>query len=150
MGLKERILEDIKGAMKAQDALLLQTLRFLHSSIKNKEIAIRPNKISEDDVIKVIRKLSQQTRDVIQQSEKAGREDLVNKAKGELKVFESYLPPSLSLDEIKAVVQKSMDDLKVDSVKKMGLVVKDVISQTKGRADNKLISQIVRERLESL
>ena len=150
MSLKERITEDIKKALKEKDKDSLQILRFLSSAVKNKEIALRPQSITEEEILNVIRKLKQQTKDAIEQSKKANRKDLIEQSESELKFFDSYLPSPLSEQELKQIVQGSIKDLEAVNMKDMGRVMKEALRRAKGRADKKALSQLIRGQLVSL
>src|SRR3954471_5931223 len=100
MSLKEKILQDIKDAMKSKEAERLGAIRFLQAAVKNREIELRPNAITEADVVGVIKKMAKQRKDSISEYEKAGRQDLVDKEKFELTVMEAYLPQQMGLEEV--------------------------------------------------
>jgi uncharacterized protein YqeY len=147
MGLKDRILEDIKEAMKSKETDRLNTLRFLNSAIKNREIELRPNLINDEEIYGVIKKLAKQRKDSIDQFQQAGRQDLADKEALELKFMEVYLPQQLSAEELRKVVEQAVAQVGATTVKDMGKVMQAVMAQTKGAADNKTVSEIVRARL---
>lgn len=147
MGLREKVLEDIKVAMKNKEAERLSAIRMLQAAIKNREIELRPNAITEEEVVAVIKKLTKQRKDSITEFEKAGRTDLVDKEKAELKVLEAYLPAQMSQDQVAAVVEKVIADLGANSQKQMGQVMKEVIARTSGQADNRMVSELVKAKL---
>lgn len=148
MGLKEKILEDIKNAMKNKEADRLSAIRFLQSAVKYREIEVRPNAITENDILGVIKKLVKQRKDSIAEYEKAGRADLADKEKFELKVMEEYLPAQMSAEEVAKIVEDVIKSTGATSQKQMGAVMKEVIAKTGGQADNKLISDLVRSKLQ--
>ena len=148
MDLKNQILADIKEAMKNRDQERLSTLRFLQSAIKNKEIDLRPEPISEEGVLAVLKKSVKQRRDSISQYEDAGRSDLVEKEKAELAILEAYLPEPLPVEKVEAIVKESIAEAGASSLKDMGTVMKLVMSKTQGQADNKIVSEIVRNQLQ--
>ena len=148
MSLKAKILDDIKIAMKERNQLKMDTLRFLNSAVKNREIELRPNEIKDDDIMTVIKKLVKQRQESIEQFEKAGRNDLADKEKLELGVYQTYLPKAMERGEVEKVVLAVIADLKAQTVKDMGPVMKEVISRTSGAADNKVVSEIVRSKLQ--
>ncbi|MCJ8275534.1 MAG: GatB/YqeY domain-containing protein, partial [Bdellovibrionales bacterium] len=140
MSLKEQILADIKDAMKAKEADKVSTLRMVNSSIKNKEIEVRPNELTEQDVLSVLKKLSKQRKDSIEQFQKAGRDDLVQQEQKELQIIEGYLPEQMGEDQVKAIVQEVINETGASSMKDMGKVMQAVLAKTDGAADNKLVS----------
>ncbi len=148
MGLREKILEDIKLAMKNKEADRLSAIRFLQSAIKNREIELRPNPMSEQDVIGVIRKLAKQRKDSIAEFEKAGRTDLVDKEKFELNVLEEYLPQQMPADQVAKIVDEVIQSTGATSIKQMGAVIKEVMARTAGQADGKMISDLVKSKLQ--
>lgn len=148
MGLREKILEDLKVAMKNQEADKLSAIRFLQSAVKNREIELRPNAINDQEIMGVIKKLAKQRQDSIEQFQKAGRQDLVDKETFELGVLQSYLPKQLSADELQKIVEEVIKATGANSIKQMGAVIKEVQARTSGAADNKLISELVKARLQ--
>lgn len=147
MGLREQILEDIKTAMKNKEADRLSTVRFLQSAIKNREIELRPNAITEQDVLGVIKKMAKQRKDSITEFEKAGRNDLADKEKFELGVLEAYLPQQMSEEQVAKIVDEVIKAQGATTQKQMGGVIKEVMAKTAGQADGKMISEMVKSRL---
>lgn len=147
MSLKDKILSDIKDAMKNKDAVVLSTLRFLNAAIKNREIEVRPNAITDEDVVNVIKKSVKQRQDSIEQYENAGRPELAENEKAELKILEAYLPEQLSEDQIAAIVREAITATGASTMKDMGGVMSYVREKTGGNADNRIVSQIVKNAL---
>jgi uncharacterized protein len=145
--MKEQILSDTKDAMKARDTDKVSALRMVSSAIKNREIELRPNDITEEDVIGVIKKLAKQRKDSIEQFGNAGRTDLVEKETNELNIIEKYLPQQMSEAQVTEVVLACIKELGATSIKDMGKVMQAVTTKTQGAADNKLVSQIVKNKL---
>lgn len=148
MSLKQKILDDTKEAMKAKDMDKVNTLRFLTSAVKNKEIEVRPNSITDEDVVSVLKKSAKQRQDSIEQFQKAGRQDLVDKEQMELTIIETYLPKQMGADQLSAIVTEAIKEVGATSAKEMGAVMKVVIAKTQGAADNKLVSELVRKQLQ--
>jgi uncharacterized protein YqeY len=147
MSLKEQIESDTKEAMKARDSERVSALRMVSSAIKNKMIEVRPNDLTDDDVIGVLKKLSKQRKDSIEQFQKAGRDDLAEKEQRELAVLEKYLPEQMSEQQITQIVEATIAEMGASSMKDMGKVMGAVTGKTQGAADNKLVSQIVKSKL---
>lgn len=147
MEIRERLMDDVKSAMKEKDSLKLNTLRGLQSAIKNREIEMRPNPITGDEVMGVIRRLAKQRKESIEQFEAGGRKDLADQEKAELTILEAYLPTQLSREKIEAVVMEVIAALGAKSMKDMGGVIKEVQARTAGSADNKTVSEVVRSKL---
>lgn len=147
MGMKETVLSEIKTAMKNQDAVKLSALRMLQSAIKNKEIELRPNAISDQDIMAVIKKICNQHKDSIEQYTKANRQDLVDQEKAQLNVLEGYLPKQMSREDVEKIIMQVIAEVKATSAKDMGTVMKATIAKTGGAADNKIVSEIVKAKL---
>ncbi len=147
MELREQILADIKAAMIAKDSLKLNTLRFLQSAIKNKEIDSRPNPITAEDVMGVLKKLVKQRKESIDQYKAANRQDLVDQEAAELKVMEAYLPAQMTTEQIEKVVLEVITSTGAKTIKEMGVVMKEVLAKTAGTADGKIVSELIKAKL---
>lgn len=148
MSLKEQIMADVKSAMKNKEQDKLNALRFIHAAIKNKEIEVRPREANDDDVLAVLKTLAKQRKDSIEQYEKGGRTDLADKEKFELNIIESYLPQQMSREQVEAVVSEVISALNATSIKQMGAVMKEVLAKTAGAADGRMVSEIVKSKLQ--
>lgn len=147
MEIRETIMNDVKTAMREKDSLKLNTLRFLQAAIKNREIEMRPDPITSDDVMSVLKKLVKQRKESIDQYKAASRQDLVDQETSELKILEAYLPAAMSRDQVEALVTQVIAQLGAKTVKDMGPVMKEVIAKSQGTADNKLVSEIIKAKL---
>lgn len=147
MDLRAKILSDMKEAMKSKDQVRLDTIRFLQAAVKNKEIEVRPNTITDDDVLSVVKKLVKQRKESIEQYKAAGRTDLSDKEEAELKILEDFLPAQMSKEQVEALVAATITELGATSIKDMGPVMKAVIAKSQGSADNKLVSELIRAKL---
>ena len=148
MSLNERLTEDMKAAMKAGPAgkVRLDTIRFLKAALKNVEID-KKAPLTDEDVLGVITKQVKQLKDSIEEFEKAGRTDLSDKAKAEVEVLSGYLPTQMSVDEVRELARQIVAEVGAQGPKDMGKVMGPLVSRTKGRADGKLVQQIVKELL---
>lgn len=149
MSLREQVMGDMKAAMKAKEADRLSAIRMLQAALKNKEIELRPNDMTEQDALGVVRKLVKQRKDSIEEYQKAQRQDLVDKESFELTVLEAYLPAQMTKEQVEKIVSEVIKDLGATEMKQMGSVVKEVQARTAGSADGKTISEIVKSRLQS-
>lgn len=147
MELRDKIMADVKSAMVSKDTLKLNTLRFLQSAIKNKEIEMRPDPITLDEVMGVIKKIVKQRKDSIEQFQTAGRTDLVDQETAELKVMESYLPAQMTKEQIEKLVVEIIASTGAKTVKDMGPVMKEAQARSGGTADGKLLSELIRSKL---
>ncbi|MFB3090235.1 MAG: GatB/YqeY domain-containing protein [Gammaproteobacteria bacterium] len=143
---KQRIIEDVKVAMRNKDKDRLGVLRLITAAFKQKEVDER---IELDDamVLAIMGKMTKQIRDSIQQFEQAGRDDLVKKEKFELKIIQEYLPAQLTEDEIKQLITESITECGAESVKDMGKVMGVLRLRLQGRADMGQVSTLVKQQL---
>ncbi|MBI5874300.1 MAG: GatB/YqeY domain-containing protein [Deltaproteobacteria bacterium] len=149
MSLREDLVKQMNEAAKAQDKMRLGALRNILAQVKNKEIALikRAEGLSDEEVIAVIKTMVKQCLDSVEQFKNGGRQDLVDKEEAELKILQSFLPPQLSRDEIKAVVAEIAKNLNASGQKDIGRVMKEVMPRFAGKADGKLVNEAVKEVL---
>ena len=145
--LEEKILSDYKEAMKARDTLKSSALNFLRAEINNVAIAKKKNKLEDSEIVAVIRKQIKERQDSIEQFKQGNRQDLADKEAKELEILKSYLPPELPTLEIKAIIEEAITLTVAAGMKDMGKVMKEVAAKIAGRADAKLVSDLVKERL---
>jgi len=146
MTLKEKIMDDLKKAMKERNEVKVRTLRMVIASIKNWEVE-NTKEIDDDGMIAVLTKEAKRRKEAIEEYRKAGREDLAKAEEEELKIIESYLPERMSEEEIKELVLKTIEEVKATSPKDLGKVMKAIMPKVKGRADGKLVNEMVRKIL---
>jgi len=147
MSLGEQIVSDLTAAMKAQDTQRTSTLRMVKAAMMNRKIE-KGAELDDDDVQKLLRSLVKQRRDSIEQYEKAGRQELVDKEAAEIAVIETYLPQAASVDEIEQAVVAAIAETGATSMKEMGKVMKAAQEALSGKnADGKTISEIVKAKL---
>lgn len=150
MSLKEQIVIDMKNAMKKRDLARVKVLRFLNSSIKNKEIELRPASLTDEHIIGVMKKQIKQNQEALEHYTKANYTEQATEEKFQLSILQSYLPQTLSAEETTKMVLQSITETKAQSIKDMGSVMKSVMSKAKGSVAGKLLSHIVREELSKL
>lgn len=147
MSLSEQIVSDLTAAMKAQDAERLSTLRMVKAAMMNRKIE-KGSELDDDEMEKLLRSLVKQRRDSIEQYEKAGRQELVDKEQAEIAVIETYLPQAASAAEIESAVAAAIAETGASSMKDMGKVMKAVQAALAGKnADGKTVSEIVKSKL---
>ena len=146
MGLKDRITEDMKAAMRAKDSARLSAIRLLQAAIKQKEVDER---IVADDaaVLGIVEKLIKQRKDSIEQFGKAGRQDLVDKEQAELDLLTGYLPQQMSDAELVAAVDTAIAESGAAGPQGMGKVMALLKPRIAGRADMGKASALVKQRL---
>ena len=147
MSLREQIVKDLTAAMKAQDANRTSTLRMVKAAMMNRQIE-KGSELDDDEMQKLLRSLVKQRRDSIEQYEKAGRQELVDKEKAEIDVIEIYLPQAASQDEIEQAVAAAIAETGATSMKDMGKVMKAAQAALAGKnADGRLVSEAVKAKL---
>lgn len=148
MSLLSTLNDDIKTAMKAKDKETLQVIRMLKASIQNEQIKAGQD-LNEEEELTVLSREMKQRRDSLAEFEKAGRDDLAEKVKGEITVVERYLPAQLSAEEIRGIVKAAIEKTGAASPKEFGKVMGAVMPQVKGKADGSQVNAVVKELLNS-
>jgi len=149
MALTEKIIADLTASMKAQDAPRTSTLRMVKAAMMNRKID-KGAELDDDDMLKLLRSLVKQRKDSVEQYEKAGRKDLVDKEQAEITVIESYLPQPATEAEIHQAVATAIAETGATSMKDMGKVMKATQTALAGKnADGKLVSEIVKSKLNT-
>jgi uncharacterized protein len=145
--LTDQIAADMKEAMRARDAARLSTLRMLKSAIEYHKIEKKQEQLTDADVAAVIKKQIKQRQDSIEGFERGGRADLVAKEKAELAILKSYLPDELPAAQLDEIVKATIAELGATTKADMGKVMKAIQTKVAGRADNRLVSQLVSSHL---
>ncbi len=148
--LEDKITQDYIQAMKSKETAKASALSFLRAQIKNVMIDKRVEKVADEDVIAVIKKQVKQRQDSIEQFKQGGRADLVAKETAELALLQSYLPAEMSNDQLTAIVQETIKSSQAASIKDMGKVMKDIMPKVAGKADNKRVSDMIKELLSKM
>jgi uncharacterized protein len=145
--LKTRISEKMKASMKSGDKETLQFVRNLHAAVRKKEIDDRVD-LDDDGIQKIVLTIVKQRQDSIEQYRAGNREDLVAKEEAELKFMMTYLPEQMTEAAIREVVEWAVKESGATTAKEMGKVMALLMPKTQGKADGKLVNQIVREFLK--
>ena len=148
MTIKEQLLEDMKVAMKEKDTIRKDAIQMVRAAVLQYE---KDNKavLEDDGVIEIIAKEVKRYRDVLPDYEKGGRDDLISEVNAKIEILMPYLPKQLTEQEVKDIVQQVIAETGASSMKDMGKVMGAVIAKTKGRADGKVINNIVKECLNA-
>ena len=146
MNLSERLNDDMKQAMKNQDKFKLSTIRMMRASMKNLEIDLK-RPLDDNEVLDILSREIKQRKDSLQEFKKAGRDDLVTDLAAEIEIISQYLPEQLTEEEIKEIVTQTIQELGASSKADMGKVMSALLPKTKGRADGKLVNQLVQQHL---
>ena len=148
MTLFDQISEDIKAAMKARDKVRLETLRNIKKVFLEAKTAPGANDtLADADALKIIAKLAKQGKETATTYTQAGRQDLADAELAQVEVLESYLPKQLTAEEIAAEVKKIIAEVGATSMKEMGRVMGTASKQLAGKADGRVISEIVKKLL---
>lgn len=148
--LLEKINKDYIEAKKSRDTLKESVLNLLKSNIKYKEIEAKSKgkTLEDSDIIDLIKQEIKKRKESIELYEKGGRKELVEKESLEIKILQEYLPKQLSEDEVKAVLEKVIEDIGALSMKDFGKVMKEAMKDLKGRADGEVIRKIAENILK--
>jgi uncharacterized protein YqeY len=146
MGLEERLVEEMKQAMKSNEKAKLSTIRMIRSAVKNKEIDLR-KPLDEDAILRVIQGMVKKSEESIEQFKAGGRMDLVEKETKEIEIMKSFLPQPLSREEVLEVIDQTIEETKASSLKDIGKVMKTVMPKLGGKVDGALVNQLVKEKL---
>ena len=150
MALKEKIAKEFTEALKAKDDRKVSTLRLLRTEIKKREVSGQKRELSDAEVLEVISTLVKQRRESIRLFREGQRQDLVEKEEAELQILLAYLPQPYSPSEIEVLVHQVISETQACGPKDQGKVMKAVMAQVSGRAEGKLVSEIVKEKLSRM
>ena len=143
----DRITKDIVDAMKNKDTLKLSTLRLLKGAIDLEKINKKLDTISDEDIVVIISKQIKTRKESIIEFEKGNRTDLIDQTKKEIEILSSYMPELLSEEEVTKIIDEAIVKVNASIIKDMGLVMKEVSTKLKGRADMSLVSSIIKNKL---
>ena len=147
MSLLDTINQDLKTAMKSGDDVGKRTLRGLKAAITRAEKEKGNQPLTDDEILAVLQKQAKQRRDSIEAYQQAGRDDLVAEESAELAVIETYLPQQMSEEEIRTVAQRVIEEVGATGPRDMGKVMGKLMPQLRGKADGRLVNQVVRNLL---
>ncbi|WLR56294.1 GatB/YqeY domain-containing protein [Mesobacillus subterraneus] len=147
MSLLERLNNDMKQAMKNKEKDRLTTIRMVKASLQNEAIKFGKQELSEEEELTVLSREVKQRKDSLQEFEKAGRQDLVEKIQTELKHVEIYMPQQLSEEEVTAIVKEAIAETGAASKADMGRVMAVIMPKVKGKADGSLVNKLVQQHL---
>jgi uncharacterized protein len=144
--LKAQLNEDLKSSLRSGDKLRTSVIRLLTALIKNREVEKRAP-LTEAEAIQAVSASCKQRQEAIEQYRQGGRQDLVDKETAELAILQSYLPAALNPDELQTLVRDAIRDAQAASPREMGKVMALLMPKVTGRADGKVVSNLVREML---
>lgn len=147
--MKERILEDLKSAMKSQNKQKLAVIRMVKGAISLEEINSK-KELTDDDIVGIIAKQIKTRKESIIDFEKGNRQDLVDQTNEEIKILEEYMPEQLSAEEIEEVISTIINDINPTGMSDMGKIMKEASSKLKGKADMSFVSSLIKEKLSQI
>ena len=146
MSLKDKLMEDLKQALREGDERRKSAIRLAMAAIRNAEIEKR-RELDDGEILQIIAKEVKQRRDSIAEFAKAGRQDLIDQEKAELEVLLAYLPRQMTREEIEEAARRVIQEVGATGLSQMGKVMGRLMPQVKGRADGRLVSEVVRALL---
>ncbi len=146
MELNRKIEQEMIKAAKAKEKIRLSALRMMKNAVHNKEIDLR-RELTEAEFLQVLAGMVKQRKDSIEQFEKGGRMDLVEKETAELKVVQEFMPQQFSEEDLTAAIERAIQETGAANPKDMGKVMKAILPVISGRADGKVVSEKVKARL---
>ena len=151
MGLREQLMDDLKDALRQKDGRRKTTIRSVLAAIKKAETELDANgqrvHLGDNDILAVIAKEAKIRKESIIEFRRGGREDLVAEAEAELAILEEYLPQQMDRTEIEAEARRVIEEVGASGPRDMGKVMKPLMTELRGRADGRLVNEIVRELL---
>lgn len=147
MGLKEKINEDLKAAMKSGDKIRLETIRMLRAQILEFDKSGSGRPMTDEDDMKILLSAVKKRRESIEQYQKAGRTELAATETKEIEIIQEYLPQQMSTDDAARVIERIITDAGATSSKDFGKVMPLIMKELKGKIDGKIINEIVKQKL---
>lgn len=147
--MKEQLLQDLKEAMKEKDTIKKDAITMLRASILQVEKDTQKT-LNDDEICAIVAKEVKKRKESLKEYEDANREDIVEGLKKEIEVLSKYLPEQLSKEEIEKLVDQAIIESQATSMKDMGKVMSILRPKTAGKADGKLVSDIVKEKLANI
>ena len=147
--MKEQLLQDLKEAMKEKDTIKKDTITMLRAAILQVEKDTQKT-LNDDEICAIVAKEVKKRKESFAEYEQANREDIVESLKREIEVLSKYLPEQLTKEEIEKLVEQAIVESEATSMKDMGKVMSNLRPKTAGKADGKLVSDIVKEKLANI
>ena len=144
--LKEQLLQDFKEAMKEKNELKKNTIMMIRAAILQIEKDTQ-KEVSENEILEILSKEIKKRKDTLEDITKSGREDLISQVNEEMSIIKAYLPEELTEEELNKIIDEIISEIGATSMKDMGKVMVAAKNKTAGRADNKKINEIVKQKL---
>ena len=146
MSLKEKLLSNMKEAMKSKDSVKLGTVRGVISAVKNQEIDLK-KELSEEEILTIVSREVKKRKEAAVLYEKGNRPELKNKEIQEMKILQTYLPEQVSEKDLRRRIQEVIAETGAEGMKDFGKIMKTLVPEFKGKADNSLIKELANEYL---
>ena len=146
MSIKDKLMADLKDAMKSHNKLRKDVITLIRSAIKQREVDERIE-LTDEDILTIISKQLKEKKSSIEDFKKGNREDSVKQTEDEMQILLEYLPKQLSQEDLKEIVYDAIDKENISSMKDIGKLMKAVMPQVKGKADGNAVNKIARELL---
>jgi uncharacterized protein YqeY len=151
MGLREQLMDDLKEAMRQRDEQRKRAIRSVIAAIQEAQTDLDASgtrvNLDDDGILALIAKQARQREESIVEYSRGGRDDLVAEEEAELAILQAYLPKQLTQQEIQAEARQVIAEVGASGPKDMGKVMKPLMARLRGRADGRLVNQVVRELL---
>ncbi|SFJ19518.1 hypothetical protein SAMN04487936_101274 [Halobacillus dabanensis] len=147
MTITDRLTQDMKTAMKARDKEKLSTIRMVKASMQNEAIKLGKDSLSEEEELTVLSREVKQRNDSLHEFKEAGREDLVEGLEREIEILQVYMPKQLTDEELKQIVEETVQEVGATSKSDMGKVMSAVMPKIKGKADGSKVNKVVLQQL---
>ena len=147
MPLKEKLMEDLKDSMKSKEKVKKNVVTMVRAAIKQREVDERIE-LDDTDIIDIIAKQIKQKKDSIEDFQKGNRQDLIDLTNEEIQILLDYLPPQLSEEELESIVKDAIEKTGAQTKKDLGKLMAFIMPSVKGKADGKLVNQIVAKYLQ--
>ncbi len=148
MSIKRKVESEMVVAAKAKDKLKLSALRMIKTALHNKEIDLK-RELNDAEMLQLLSSIAKQRNDSIEQFKKGGRTDLVEKEEAELKIIQGFMPEQMSEADVSAEIDRAIAEVGATGAKDMGKVMKVLMPKLTGKADGKVVSELVKKKLTS-
>lgn len=149
MSVYDKLLSDMKDAMKARDKVRLGVIRGIKAQVMNAKVADGNHDLTEDQINDIIMKEIKQQKESLEEFQKADRKDLAEEQEAKLKIAEEYAPKQLSEAEVEKIVQETISQVGAESMADFGKVMGAIMPKVKGQADGSVNNKLVKQQLQS-
>lgn len=149
MSIQQKLMDDLKAAMKSGDTLRRETIRSIRAQIKNLEIE-KGRPLTEEEELRVLTSAAKRRKESIEQFRAGNREERAAEEEQELRIIQEYLPKQMSEEELAKLIEQTISEVQAASTKDMGKVMGKIMPRVSGRADGKVVQKMVQQKLAAL